>query len=378
MQKEYDLTKTSIHTAIHDFLSTNGATITNYVANDIIVVSMKNDRFNAIIKEITENSKKYDLLFLIPKYDSSKSIIDQESALVGETEINKVKRRFLFAGVLYDDSVGVLECNMLSDSMMFSTIDTRDIVRKTQHMFVGELNNKYLNPIDCMFYGGSSSVGVDKDGNVLVSFNKGELQVALYMDMDNLPTAGEHYDHWSSNIELDGVLITVNRLVISVTPNNLNRSLPTYFVMNSPKLNLPTKNHNTCNGITLCLPILFFVQREPRVLDTYSAVGSTSIITFVDMFNMSSGRIIQTSYPIEMPYYQCFPIYKRRSVDGIVGYNGIAFLQGDKKEVVDTDSNTSHTGDNTDTTPAGTTETKITETGATSTVDTENNITVNS
>ena len=332
MQKEYDLTKTSIHTAIHDFLSTNGATITNYVDNDIIVVSIMNDRFNAIIKEITENSKKYDLLFLIPKYDSSKSIIDQESALVGETEINKVKCRFLFAGVLYDDSVGVLECNMLSDSMMFSTIDTRDVVRKTQHMFVGELNNKYLNPADCIFYGGSSSVGVDKDGNILVSFNKGELQVALYMDMDNLPTAGEHYDHWSSNIEIDGVLITVNRLVISVTPEYLNKSLPTYFVMNSPKLNLYTKNHNTCNGITLCLPILFFVQREPRVLDTYSAVGSTSIITFVDMFNMSSGRIMQTSYPIEKPYYQCFSIYKRRNGDGMIGYEGIAFLQEEKKK----------------------------------------------
>lgn len=341
MQKEYDLTKTSIHTAIHDFLSTNGATIVNYVANDTIVVSIMNDRFNAIIKEITENSKKYDILFLVPKYDSSKSIIDQESALVCEAKINKVKCRFLFAGVLYDDSVGVLECNMLSDSMMFSTIDTRDIVRKTQHMFVGELNNKYLNPTDCIFYGGNNSVGVDKDGNVLVSFNKGELQVALYMDMDNLPTAGEHYDHWSSNIELDGVLITVNRLVISVTPKYLNKSLPTYFVMSSPKLNLPTKNHNTCNGITLCLPILFFVQREPRVLDTYSAVGSTNIITFVDMFNMSSGRIIQTSYPIEMPYYQCFPIYKRRSEGGILGYTGIAFRQEDKKETTGTGTNTS-------------------------------------
>ena len=131
MQKEYDLTKTSIHTAIHDFLSTNGATIVNYVANDTIVISLMGNKFNVVIKEITKNSKKYDLLFLIPKYDSSKSIIDQDSALVGETEINKVKCRFLFAGVLYDDSVGVLECNMLSDSMMFSTIDTRDIVRKT-------------------------------------------------------------------------------------------------------------------------------------------------------------------------------------------------------------------------------------------------------
>ena len=107
MQKEYDLTKTSIHTAIHDFLSTNGATISNYVANDIIVISLMEDKFNVVIKEITENNKKYDILFLVPRYDSSKSIIDQESALVGETEINKVKCRFLFAGVLYDAVCGM-------------------------------------------------------------------------------------------------------------------------------------------------------------------------------------------------------------------------------------------------------------------------------
>ena len=63
--------------------------------------------------------------------------------------------------------------------------------------------------------------------------------------------------------------------------------------------------------------------------------------TFVDMFNMSSGRIIQTSYPIEKPYYQCFPIYKRRSEEGILGYTGIAFRQEDKKETTGTGTNTS-------------------------------------
>ncbi len=379
MQKEYDLTKTSIHTAIHDFLSTNGATIVNYVANDTIVISLMGNKFNVVIKEITENSKKYDILFLVPKYDSSTSIIDQEGALIHEVEINGAKYNLLFAGVLYDDSVGVLECNMLSDSMMFSTIDTRDVVRKTQHMFVGELNNKYLNPTDCIFYGGNNSVGVGKDGNILMNFAKEELQVALYMDMDNLPEIGEHYQHWSSNIEFGENLITLNRLVISITPEYLNKSLPTYFVMNSPKLNLYTKNHNTCNGITLCLPILFFVQREPRVLDTYSAVGSTNIITFVDMFNMSSGRIIQTSYPIENPYYQCFSIYKRRNSDGMVGYEGIAFLQGDKKEIVDTDNGKDIETGTSSNTGMGTDASIGISTGASkSTTDTENNTTVNS
>lgn len=346
MQKEYDLTEISIHTAIHDFLSTNGATIVNYTANNIIVISLKDNQFNVVIKEITNGSKKYDILFLVPKYDSSKSLIEQESALTAEIEINKIKYNFLFAGILYDESIGVLECNMLGNTLMFTSIDTRDVVRKTQHMFVGELDNDQLNPTVGMFYGGNNSVGVDKDENIITYFTREELQVALYMNIDNLPETGEHYQHWSSNIEFGGNLITVNRLVISVTP--LNKSLPTYYVMNSPALNLPTKNHNTCNGITLCLPILFFVQREPRVLDLYSVVGSTNTITFVDMFNMSSGRIIQSSYPTEQPYYQCFPIYKRRSEKGLLGYTGIAFRQEDKKETTGTETSTS-TGNNTTT-----------------------------
>ena len=348
MQKEYDLTKISIHTAIHDFLSTSGATIVNYTANNIIVISLKDNQFNVVIKEITNGSKKYDILFLVPKYDSSKSLIEQESALTTETEINKIKYNLLFAGILYDESIGVLECNMLGNTLMFTTIDTRDIVRKTQHMFVGELDNYQLNPTVGMFYGGNNSVGVDRDGNIVAYFAKEELQVALYMNIDNLPETGEHYQHWISNIEFGENLITVNRLVISVTLAYLNKSLPTYYVMNSPALNLPTKNHNTCNGITLCLPILFFVQREPRVLDLYSVVGSTNTITFVDMFNMSSGRIIQSSYPTEQPYYQCFPIYKRRSEKGFLGYTGIAFRQEDKKETTGTETSTS-TGNNTTT-----------------------------
>lgn len=339
MQKEYNLTNTSIHTAIHDFLSTSGVTIVNYVANDIIVVSLMNKKFNAVIKEIIvkeENKpdKKYNILFVLPKYDSSKSLLSQESALVSNVFVKDVGHTALFAGILYDDGVGVLECNKLSESLMFSTIDTRDVVRKTQHMFVGELNNKYLNPTDCIFYGGNNTAAVDNNGNIIMNFSKEELQVALYMDMDNLPTKEENYDHWSSNISwMDNEILpshsflTKNRLVISVTPERLNKSLPTYFVMSSPALNLPTKNHNTCNGITLCLPILFFVQREPRVLDTYSAVGSTDIITFVDMFNMSSGKIIQTSYPVKKNDYQCFSIYKRRSSKGLLGYTGIAFRQ---------------------------------------------------
>lgn len=321
MQKEYDLTKITIHTAIHDFLSSNGAKISSYIANDIIVVSIVNDKFNVVIKQINN----YDILFLVPKYDSSKSLLTQESVLKSTTA------GVMFAGIIYDNKSGVLECNMLDTTMMFTTIDTSNIVRKTQSMFVGELNNKYLNPTDCVYYGGNGAVLISDSGEVVGTLNVQELQVALYMDIDNLPTAEENYDHWSTNIEYGSELFSRNRLVISITNKRLNRSLPTYFVLNSPAINLPTKNKNTCNGITLCLPIIFFVQREPRALDNYSAVGSTDILTFVDMFNIHSGRIIQTTYPVKKNFFQCFSLYKRRNEINLVGYVGIAFRQSEQK-----------------------------------------------
>ena len=322
MQKEYDLTKTTAHTAIHDFLSSNGAKISNYIADDIIVVSIVNDKFNVVIKQINN----YDILFLVPKYDNSKSLLAQESVLKSTTV------DVMFAGIIYDNKSGVLECNMLDTSMMFTTIDTSNIVRKTQSMFVGELNNKYLNPTDCVYYGGNGAALISDSGNVIDTLNVQELQVALYMDMDNLPTVEENYDHWSTNIEYKSELFSRNRLVISLTNERLNRSLPTYFVLNSPAINLPTKDKNTCNGITMCLPIIFFVQREPRALDTYSAVGSTDILTFVDMFNIHSGRIIQTTYPVKRNFFQCFSLYKRRNEANLVGYVGIAFRQSEQSE----------------------------------------------
>lgn len=328
MQKEYDLTKTTIHTAIHDFLSSNGAKISSYIVDDIIVVSIMNDKFNVVIKQINN----YDILFLVPKYDSSKSLLTQESVLKSTIAVGKSSMDVMFAGIVYDNKRGVLECNMLDTTMMFTTIDTSNVVRKTQSMFVGELNNKYLNPTECVYYGGNGTALISDSGEVIDTLNVQELQVALYMDMDNLPTAEENYDHWSTNIEYKTELFSRNRLVISLTNERLNRSLPTYFVLNSPAINLPTKDKNTCNGITLCLPIIFFVQREPRALDTYSAVGSTDILTFVDMFNIHSGRIIQTTYPVKKNFFQCFSLYKRRNELNLVGYAGIAFRQSEQKQ----------------------------------------------
>ena len=238
----------------------------------------------------------------------------------------------MFAGIIYDNKSGVLECNMLDTSMMFTTIDTSNVVRKTQSMFVGELNNKYLNPTDSVYYGGNGAALISDSGEIVAKLNVQELQIALYMDMDNLPTVEENYDHWSTNIEYKTELFSRNRLVISLTNERLNRSLPTYFVLNSPAINLPTKDKNTCNGITLCLPIIFFVQREPRALDTYSAVGSTDILTFVDMFNIHSGRIIQTTYPVKRNFFQCFSLYKRRNEVNLIGYVGIAFRQSEQSE----------------------------------------------
>ena len=83
----------------------------------------------------------------------------------------------------------------------------------------------------------------------------------------------------------------------------------------------------------MCLPIICYVSRDPQILDTYSVVGSTNVLTFVDMYNIHSGRMTDSDFPVKKQDYQCFSIYTRRNhayaniSDMFKGFAGIAFKQ---------------------------------------------------
>ena len=64
-------------------------------------------------------------------------------------------------------------------------------------------------------------------------------------------------------------------------------------------------------------------------LKQFSCVGKSNIINYVSMFDMSSGREIQSDYPVKRDRFRCFTIGKRRHTGDDLkgGYAGIAFRQ---------------------------------------------------
>ena len=152
--------------------------------------------------------------------------------------------------------------------------------------------------------------------------NTKRVYFAMRVTIDESPSIPRDKTVWATDNDF-----TKLALVASIVTPERNKKLPTYNVLASEKINLPTHDWNTLNCISLCLPIIFYVIRDPQILDLYSVVGSTNVINFVDMYNMSSGRLMNADYPVEKSKYQCFTIYTRRNLQCMIGYSGLAFLQ---------------------------------------------------
>lgn len=117
--------------------------------------------------------------------------------------------------------------------------------------------------------------------------------------------------------------------VQSIVGTEIDYKLPTYsnfFIGNNT---LWRGSTNQLNCIALCMPLYFYIIRDPQQLKQFSCVGKSNIINYVSMFDMSSGREIQSDYPVKRDRFQCFTIGKRRHTGNDLrgGYAGIAFRQ---------------------------------------------------
>lgn len=127
---------------------------------------------------------------------------------------------------------------------------------------------------------------------------------------------------WGTTMELEFYV----RMVCSITSSTVK--LPRY----EPLIAHTTieKGHtvNTLNNITTVMPLWFMVQRDPVILNEYSGACKNEVINFVDMFNMSSGRMDNDTFGISGSHiYDCYQMGNRRSMYGMKGYSGIAFKQ---------------------------------------------------
>lgn len=114
-------------------------------------------------------------------------------------------------------------------------------------------------------------------------------------------------------------------LVCSITDGTI--AVPRYEPLLSHEALERGHTNNTLNNISMIMPLWFMVQRDPEVLNNFSAIGKNDVINFVNMYNMGTNKIENGTYPIKECIYDCFNIGARRSLKGIKGYGGIAFKQ---------------------------------------------------
>lgn len=70
--------------------------------------------------------------------------------------------------------------------------------------------------------------------------------------------------------------------------------------------------NSTTNDKSVIFPIIWFIRDEPYVKDDWTAVGESDIINYIDMYNMTSGRIFQTAFDKKIDEFACYSMWMRR------------------------------------------------------------------
>lgn len=74
--------------------------------------------------------------------------------------------------------------------------------------------------------------------------------------------------------------------------------------------------NRTANNKSFIMPLLFYIKRDPQEYDDWSMIGKTNVVNFVNMYNMSSGRIFQLTSDVSE--YANYNLYMRRMKSQIV------------------------------------------------------------
>lgn len=70
---------------------------------------------------------------------------------------------------------------------------------------------------------------------------------------------------------------------------------------------------NTKNNISELMPIIFYVLRDPDDFNSWSAIGQSNVVCFVNMYNMCTGRTIQSNFRDRYNRATCYILSRRRA-----------------------------------------------------------------
>lgn len=100
---------------------------------------------------------------------------------------------------------------------------------------------------------------------------------------------------------------------------------------------------NNVNNVSTIVPLIFYVERDAEERDTWSATGQTTIVNYVNMYNMGTGTMFHSQQHHAENLFGCYDLWRRRmeitpwnpvindednewkEVWGFGGYPGIAF-----------------------------------------------------
>lgn len=100
--------------------------------------------------------------------------------------------------------------------------------------------------------------------------------------------------------------------------------VPHYGYLQSQKPKDVGRNVNTLNCISVNMPIILYVQRDPDSLRNFSQVGSVPGLYFISMRNVAPTQLYEISFPNSGNQHQALPHVKR---GGAMGYDGFSVKQ---------------------------------------------------
>lgn len=310
------------------------------------------------------------------------------------------------AQLFMESSKTDLHCNYNNNCFSFSTIDTTDVTRHTYNVFFGML--RVNRPYSGGIYLAGNACGYLESVDVYASATQNRpgkgifayltymnttlsyIQDSTYADIgwhftNNNPntfkTADEMYNasaydqmhyisvrpkksyynnfdifvrldadaypvqemYWASNVA--GKVANGKFIYLYSSYGTDNVDIPTYKYIVSNSVLDTGRAINQLNGISMVLPIYLMIKRQPVVLNNYAPIGFMDYVSYVSMYNCSSGSMNELEYPIkdDTGFYECFALYRRRCRDiiyempwvtvrpGLQGYNGFAVRQFTKR-----------------------------------------------
>lgn len=229
-----------------------------------------------------------------------------------------------------------LYCNAIEEPKPMVVFSLEVIAGVFHHIAVGEVDKvgkwsggtvfSSTRSARNMFTGGSVE-GLCSSTNHLFGFSS-EPSTYLRIDVDAAPLR-DNPVLWAAAGPATGTGCTGKILASTVVNiDTVNASyfpkVPHYGYLESQRADDYGRNVNTLNCISVNLPIMFFVQRDPDSLMNFSQVGDVPGVYEISTRNVAPASCYENSYPKSGNRHQVFPHIKR----GVqFGYDGISVKQ---------------------------------------------------